>query len=66
MAGATRSLYTALFKNNYSMLAFVFGAGFAFEVGFNSLADKYWDHLNKGRQWKDIRARYVEGGDDEE
>lgn len=24
--------YSALFKNNYSMLAFVFGAGFAFEM----------------------------------
>ncbi|ROT40051.1 hypothetical protein SODALDRAFT_332210 [Sodiomyces alkalinus F11] len=39
---------SALFKNNYSMLAFVFGAGFAFEIGFNSAADKYWNHLNKG------------------
>ncbi|KAH6703528.1 hypothetical protein VDGD_20985 [Verticillium dahliae] len=48
------------------MLGFVFGAGFAFEMGFNSLTNKYWDHLNRGRQWKDIRGRYAEAAEDDE
>ncbi|KZL76026.1 ubiquinol-cytochrome C reductase [Colletotrichum tofieldiae] len=57
---------TALFKNNFSMLGFVFATGFAFELGFNGAMNKYWDHLNRGRQWKDIRHKYVEAADDDE
>ncbi|EEY19878.1 predicted protein [Verticillium alfalfae VaMs.102] len=56
----------AFFKQNFAMLGFVFGAGFAFEMGFNSLTNKYWDHLNRGRQWKDIRGRYAEAAEDDE
>ncbi|KAF9879095.1 p-type calcium ATPase [Colletotrichum karsti] len=56
----------ALFKNNFSMLGFVFATGFAFEMGFNGAMNKYWDYLNRGRQWKDIRHKYVEAGGDED
>ncbi|KZZ96016.1 Ubiquinol-cytochrome C reductase, UQCRX/QCR9-like protein [Moelleriella libera RCEF 2490] len=48
------------------MLVAVFGAGFAFEVGFNNGINKWWDNHNRGRQWKDIRSKYVEGGGDED
>ncbi|KAI8259394.1 hypothetical protein K4K58_002622 [Colletotrichum sp. SAR11_239] len=57
---------SALFKNNFSMLGFVFATGFAFEMGFNGAMNKYWDYLNRGRQWKDIRARYVEAADEDD
>ncbi|KAL3961846.1 hypothetical protein ACCO45_003369 [Purpureocillium lilacinum] len=59
-------LYSTLFRKNYAMLAAVFGAGFAFEIGFNSTMNKIWDSNNRGRQWKDIRSKYVEGGDEDE
>ncbi|KAG5981582.1 hypothetical protein E4U55_002784 [Claviceps digitariae] len=59
-------LIFALFRKNYAMLAAVFGAGFVFEVGFNNGINKWWDNHNRGRQWKDIRSRYVEGGDEDE
>nr|XP_036585249.1 calcium-translocating P-type ATPase [Colletotrichum truncatum]KAF6795146.1 calcium-translocating P-type ATPase [Colletotrichum truncatum] len=58
--------YSAIFKNNFSMLGFVFATGFAFELGFNGAMNKYWDYLNRGRQWKDIRHKYIEAADDEE
>ncbi|KAL1629469.1 Cytochrome b-c1 complex subunit 9, mitochondrial [Diplodia seriata] len=32
---------------------------------FDSASDKVWDSINRGRQWKDIKHKYVEGGDDE-
>ncbi|SPN97130.1 uncharacterized protein DNG_00646 [Cephalotrichum gorgonifer] len=41
------------------MLGAVFGAAFAWEIGFNRGMDAVWDHWNKGRQWKDIRHKYV-------
>ncbi|KAF3076945.1 hypothetical protein CFAM422_000602 [Trichoderma lentiforme] len=61
------------------MLAAVFGAGFAWEMyeeptifdrasghGFNATMNNIWDSNNRGRQWKDIRHKYIEGGEDEE
>ncbi|KIN04674.1 hypothetical protein OIDMADRAFT_156855 [Oidiodendron maius Zn] len=34
---------------------------------YDITADRIWDNINKGRQWKDIRAKYVQSqdGDDE-
>ncbi|KND90139.1 Cytochrome b-c1 complex subunit 9 [Tolypocladium ophioglossoides CBS 100239] len=52
-------LYNTIFRKNYAMLAAVFGAGFAFEMGFNSGMNKIWDNYNRGRQWKDIRSKYA-------
>ncbi|KAJ0162715.1 hypothetical protein CTA2_4102 [Colletotrichum tanaceti] len=63
---AARPFYSAIFKNNFTMLGFVFATGFAFELGFNGAMNKYWDHLNRGRQWKDIRHKYAEAADDDE
>ncbi|KID77291.1 E3 ubiquitin-protein ligase ubr11, partial [Metarhizium brunneum ARSEF 3297] len=28
--------------------------------GFNNGVNKWWDNHNRGRQWKDIRSKYVE------
>ncbi|TVY92175.1 hypothetical protein LAWI1_G002019, partial [Lachnellula willkommii] len=33
---------------------------------YDNVMDKVWDGFNKGRQWKDIRAKYVEAGGDDE
>ncbi|QUC18189.1 uncharacterized protein UV8b_02430 [Ustilaginoidea virens] len=60
------SLYSVLFRKNSVMLAAVFGAGFVFEVGFNNVVNKWWDNHNRGRQWKDIRDKYVQGGEEDE
>ncbi|PKK48474.1 hypothetical protein CI102_6721, partial [Trichoderma harzianum] len=55
-----------VFRKNFTMLAAVFGAGFAWEIGFNATMNNIWDSNNRGRQWKDIRHKYIEGGEDEE
>ncbi|KAI0848858.1 ubiquinol-cytochrome C reductase [Daldinia vernicosa] len=55
-----RSLYNAFFRTNWQMLGFVFTSAFAFEMFFDSSMNKVWDRLNRGRQWKDIRHRYVQ------
>ncbi|PNY28993.1 Cytochrome b-c1 complex subunit 9 [Tolypocladium capitatum] len=56
---ANAQLCSTIFRKNYAMLAAVFGAGFAFEMGFNSGMNKIWDNYNRGRQWKDIRSKYA-------
>ncbi|KAK3903060.1 cytochrome b-c1 complex subunit 9 [Staphylotrichum tortipilum] len=59
------ALYNVLFRRNYTMLGAVFAGAFVFEIGYDNLMNKVWDNNNRGRQWKDIRHKYVEGGDDE-
>ncbi|KAF7867057.1 uncharacterized protein EAF02_009843 [Botrytis sinoallii] len=66
MSSASRPLYNFLFRKNYVFLGAVFGAAFGFEMAYDSITDRVWDSINKGRQWKDIRARYVEAADDDE
>ncbi|KAI0894976.1 ubiquinol-cytochrome C reductase [Annulohypoxylon nitens] len=57
---AGRPLYNAFFRSNWQMLGAVFVSAFAFEIAYDTTMNKFWDNHNRGRQWKDIRARYVE------
>ncbi|KAI1757304.1 cytochrome b-c1 complex subunit 9 [Xylaria castorea] len=57
---AARPLYNAFFRRNFQMLGFVFASAFVFEMAYDTGMNKLWDSINKGRQWKDIRSRYVE------
>ncbi|KAH6651135.1 cytochrome b-c1 complex subunit 9 [Chaetomium tenue] len=59
------AIYNTLFRRNWTMLGAVFVGAFAFEIGYDNVMNKVWDNNNRGRQWKDIRHKYVEGGDDE-
>ncbi|KAI0650106.1 ubiquinol-cytochrome C reductase [Trametes meyenii] len=38
----------------------IFAGAFAFSIGFDLGVTQFWDTWNKGKQWKDIRAKYVE------
>ncbi|ROW11126.1 hypothetical protein VMCG_01193 [Cytospora schulzeri] len=64
MAGQT-TLYNILFRNNYTMLGAVFASAFAFQMSFDVSTTKIWDNMNRGRQWKDIKANIEEVGMDE-
>ncbi|KAI1266805.1 ubiquinol-cytochrome C reductase [Xylariaceae sp. FL1019] len=57
---AVSPIYNAFFRRNFTMLGVVFASAFAFEMTYDTGMNKVWDNLNKGRQWKDIRAKYVE------
>ncbi|KAI1083289.1 cytochrome b-c1 complex subunit 9 [Whalleya microplaca] len=60
-----RPFYNALFRRNYQMLGVVFAGAFFFEMAYDTGMNKLWDNINKGRQWKDIRSRYVEEAEEE-
>ncbi|KAK4193489.1 ubiquinol-cytochrome C reductase [Podospora australis] len=57
-------LHCTLFRRNYTMLGAVFAGAFAFEMGYDTLMNKVWDNNNKGRQWKDIRHKYITEDDE--
>jgi ubiquinol-cytochrome c reductase subunit 9 len=59
MAGSS-FLYSAIFKRNSVFLTTIFAAAFVFEMATDTGFNYIWDRVNKGRQWKDIRHKYIE------
>ncbi|KAK5666206.1 Cytochrome b-c1 complex subunit 9 [Batrachochytrium dendrobatidis] len=53
-------IYNTFFKKSSSFMATIFATAFIYELSFDGLSDRMWDSVNKGRQWKDIRHKYIE------
>jgi len=67
MSAFSNAFYNAVAKRNSVFVSTVFAGAFAFGVGFDVGVNSLWDSWNKGKQWKDIRAKYLTtGGDDDE
>ncbi|EPT02830.1 ubiquinol-cytochrome C reductase UQCRX/QCR9-like protein [Fomitopsis schrenkii] len=63
MGALANSFYNAIVKRNSVYVTTIFTGAFAFGVGFDTAITSFWDTWNKGKQWKDIRAKYVEAAD---
>ncbi|KAF9376443.1 hypothetical protein CPB97_010808 [Podila verticillata] len=50
--------YNTIVKRNSIFLTTIFVSAFAAEMVFDSVSDRIWDNINKGRQWKDIAHKY--------
>ncbi|KAG0175118.1 hypothetical protein DFQ28_005029 [Apophysomyces sp. BC1034] len=59
-SGFARTAYNTIFKKNSVFITTIFASALVFEVGFDSVTNKVWDDLNKGKQWKDIKHKYEE------
>ncbi|KAF7511095.1 hypothetical protein GJ744_005326 [Endocarpon pusillum] len=66
MAGIASGLFNSIFRRNYVFLSTVFLGAFAFEIAFDTTTDAIWNRINKGRQWKDIKHRYVQKPSEDE
>ncbi|KAE9399005.1 ubiquinol-cytochrome C reductase UQCRX/QCR9-like protein [Gymnopus androsaceus JB14] len=60
----SNTIYSTIFKRNSVYVASVFTAAFAFGIGFDSGVTTFWDSWNKGKQWKDIRDKYVQNDEE--
>ncbi|KAK9479773.1 cytochrome b-c1 complex subunit 9 [Lipomyces japonicus] len=58
------NIYNILFKRNAVFVGTVLAGAFAFEIGFDSSIDRFWDKWNAGKQWKDIKHQYVTKDDE--
>jgi len=56
----TNAFYNTIARRNSIFVTSIFASTFAFTIGFDQGLDKFWDTWNKGKQWKDIRHKYVE------
>ncbi|CAN9159426.1 unnamed protein product [Alternaria alternata] len=57
---------SAVLRSNTTMLFAVFGSAFGLQLAFDTGSEKIWDSINRGRQWKDIKQRYMEAAEDDE
>jgi len=53
------TLYNTVFRRNSVFVTTIFAGAFAFGIGFDVGVTKFYDTWNKGKQWKDIRHKYV-------
>ncbi|KAF1820725.1 ubiquinol-cytochrome C reductase [Dissoconium aciculare CBS 342.82] len=66
MAGILSGIYSTFIRRNAVFLGTIFVGAFATEIAFDTGANYIWDQANKGRQWKDIKQRYLEASEDDE
>ncbi|WVQ83614.1 hypothetical protein IAT38_005755 [Cryptococcus sp. DSM 104549] len=59
-------LYNTFFKRNSTYVATIFLGAFTFSIGYDLATTAFWDNHNRGKQWADIRHKYVTAGDDDE
>lgn len=57
---------SALFKRNSVYVATILGGAFAFQGFFDVGVNKWYENHNKGKLWKDVKGRFLEGGDDDD
>ncbi|KAF4253105.1 hypothetical protein KXV22_004617 [Aspergillus fumigatus] len=60
------SVWQGLIRRNAVYLTTIFAGAFAFELAFDTASNKIWDAMNRGRQWKDIKHRYMNKEEEEE
>ncbi|WEW58062.1 qcr9 subunit 9 of the ubiquinol cytochrome-c reductase complex [Emydomyces testavorans] len=52
-------------RRNAVFLSTIFVGAFAFEMAFDTISNSVWDTLNRGRQWKDIKHKYINKEEEE-
>nr|ABI52730.1 mitochondrial ubiquinol cytochrome c reductase [Argas monolakensis] len=58
MAGFATTLYNTVFRRSSTFALAIIGGSFFFERFCDATADAIFDNYNKGKQWKDIEAKY--------
>ncbi|THW15966.1 hypothetical protein D6D23_08748 [Aureobasidium pullulans] len=53
-----------IFRKNYVFLSVVFVSAFGMEIAFDNASNSVWNTVNKGRQWKDLKHKYMESDDE--
>ncbi|KAH7916770.1 cytochrome b-c1 complex subunit 9 [Hygrophoropsis aurantiaca] len=57
------TFYNSIVKRNSVYVSTIFLGAFTFGVGFDVAVSSFWDRWNQGKQWKDIRDKYVQDAD---
>ncbi|KAK6464225.1 putative subunit of the ubiquinol-cytochrome c reductase complex [Scheffersomyces coipomensis] len=60
------SFITQFFQRNSIYVATIFGGAFAFQTFFDVTVTKWYENHNKGKLWKDVKVKFLEGAGEEE
>ncbi|KAK6519357.1 hypothetical protein TWF281_003191 [Arthrobotrys megalospora] len=60
----TSSIYNTILRKNWVFVGVIFGAAFGADIALDVYAQRFWDWKNQGRQWKDIRQKYIQSEDE--
>ncbi|KEQ73306.1 ubiquinol-cytochrome C reductase [Aureobasidium namibiae CBS 147.97] len=63
-SSALQGVYNTIFRRNYVFLSVVFVSAFGLEIAFDNASNSVWNSINKGRQWKDLKQKYMENDDE--
>lgn len=55
-----------MLRRNSLFVSTIFVGAFAFQASFDSGVTKWYENHNKGKLWKDVKGKFLEGGDDED
>ncbi|CAR21511.1 ubiquinol--cytochrome-c reductase subunit 9 [Lachancea thermotolerans CBS 6340] len=63
---AFSTIYNIFFKRNSIFVGTVFASSFVFQAAFDSAVTSWYEQHNKGKLWKDVKAKLAQGGDDDD
>ncbi|KAF9468972.1 cytochrome b-c1 complex subunit 9, partial [Collybia nuda] len=55
----SQTVYNTFFRRNSIYVTGIFASAFAFGIGFDLGVTSFYNTWNKGKQWQDIRHKYV-------
>jgi ubiquinol-cytochrome c reductase subunit 9 len=58
-------IYNIFFKSSSRYFLTLCAGAFVFERAADGFADNLFDSINKGKQWKDIKHKYVAAAEEE-
>ncbi|KAI8900494.1 cytochrome b-c1 complex subunit 9 [Globomyces pollinis-pini] len=53
-------IYNVFLRKSSAFMVTVFAGAFVLEHVFDNSFQAVWDSHNRGRQWKDIRSKYIQ------
>ncbi|KAI0080712.1 ubiquinol-cytochrome C reductase UQCRX/QCR9-like protein [Panus rudis PR-1116 ss-1] len=60
MGSLANTFYNTIVKRNSVFVTTIFAGAFAFGVSFDVAVTSFWDRWNKGKQWQDLRHKYIQ------
>ncbi|OBA22233.1 ubiquinol-cytochrome C reductase, partial [Metschnikowia bicuspidata var. bicuspidata NRRL YB-4993] len=57
---------SALIKRNSVYVSTIFAGAFAFQAFLDVGVTKWYENHNRGKLWKDVKGKFLEGGEEDD
>ncbi|CCE82785.1 Piso0_002531 [Millerozyma farinosa CBS 7064] len=59
-------MISSLFKRNSVYVSTILVGAFSFQALFDVGVNRWYEYHNRGKLWKDVKGKFLEGGDEDE